>query len=180
MLFHRFWTGTTGKALRDAGPVVQLVAVYLLSSPHSNFLGIYRLPLPYAAADLRIPEDDVLKAVLTIEATGFIKYDREAEVVWIVEGARWQVGGSLNGTDNRIKYAQGEFDNLPPQTPLRQEFFARYGAGLQLKLSDAALRSRPMRKGSSPGSARSANADRQEPEDWDVCADTPQERLRDI
>lgn len=180
MLSHRFWTGTTGKALRDAGQVVQLVAVYLLSSPHSNFLSIYRLPMPYAAADLRMPEEEVRKAMLAIESTGFIKYDHDADLVWIVEGARWQIGESLNGADKKVLHAQREFDQLPPHSPLRQEFFARYGAAYQLKMSTAAIKNRPMRKGTERSAARTVDVSEQSPEDWDVCADMPQERLRDI
>ena len=43
------WTGETGKALRKKGPEALIVAVYLMSSPHSNMLGLYYQPVMYMA-----------------------------------------------------------------------------------------------------------------------------------
>ena len=42
----RFWIGTTGRELRRLGPEVQVVALYLLTAPHSNMIGLYYLPIP--------------------------------------------------------------------------------------------------------------------------------------
>lgn len=180
MLSYRFWTGSTGKALCDAGQTAQLVALHLLSSPHANFISIYRLPLAYAAADLRMSEDDVLEAMLAIQLTGFIKYDRDAEVVWVVEGARWQLGESLNGGDKRVMSTQREFDEIPPQSALRQEFFQRYGQAYQIELTNDAIKRRPMRGASRRSPARAIDAGQQGVDDWDACADIPQARLRNI
>jgi hypothetical protein len=45
----QFWIGNTGRKLRDAGSEALLVALYLLSSPHANMLGLYYLPRPFIA-----------------------------------------------------------------------------------------------------------------------------------
>ena len=42
-----FWIGRTGKELRQAGPESQLVALYLLTSPHANMIGLYYMPLTF-------------------------------------------------------------------------------------------------------------------------------------
>lgn len=42
-----FWIGRTGKELRQAGPESQLVALYLLTSPHANMIGLYYMPLAF-------------------------------------------------------------------------------------------------------------------------------------
>ena len=35
----QFWTGTTGREIRARGRDAQLVALYLMTSPHANMLG---------------------------------------------------------------------------------------------------------------------------------------------
>ncbi len=39
-----FWTGTTGKKLRQTHEGL-IVAMYLMTSPHANMLGLYYMPL---------------------------------------------------------------------------------------------------------------------------------------
>lgn len=41
----RFWLGETGRELRKAGAEAQVVAFYLMTSPHANMLGLYYLPV---------------------------------------------------------------------------------------------------------------------------------------
>lgn len=48
-LSPKFWISKSQKKIRDAGPEAMIVALYLLSSPHSNMLGFYYLPLPLIA-----------------------------------------------------------------------------------------------------------------------------------
>ncbi len=43
----RFWLGETGRELRKAGAEAQVVAFYLMTSPHANMLGLYYLPVLY-------------------------------------------------------------------------------------------------------------------------------------
>ena len=45
----QFWIGTTGKAIRASGSDAQIVALYLLTSPHATMLGLYYLPMLYIA-----------------------------------------------------------------------------------------------------------------------------------
>ena len=47
----QFWIGSTGRKLRDAGLEATLVALYLLSNPHANMLGLYYLPQLYIALE---------------------------------------------------------------------------------------------------------------------------------
>jgi hypothetical protein len=47
----QFWIGSTGKAIRKRGMECQMVALYLMTSPHSNMLGLYYLPVVYIAND---------------------------------------------------------------------------------------------------------------------------------
>ena len=40
-----FWIGYTGRQIRHFGGDTQLLALYLLTSPHSNSVGLYYCPL---------------------------------------------------------------------------------------------------------------------------------------
>jgi hypothetical protein len=40
-----FWNGETGKKIRELGRDAQVVALYLITCPSSNWIGLYYLPL---------------------------------------------------------------------------------------------------------------------------------------
>lgn len=121
-----FWIGNTGQALRNAGPTVQLVALYLISNPHANYIGLYRLPLAYARTDLNMTEKSLLKAFATLEKLGFAKFDTATEMVWVFQGARYQIGERLAEKDRRVKFVQGEYFSVPAACPMKTEFFSKY------------------------------------------------------
>jgi len=50
----QFWLGKTGKALRGK-PEAQLVALYLMTSPHATAIGIYHCPVLYMAHETGLP-----------------------------------------------------------------------------------------------------------------------------
>lgn len=50
----------------------RLLAVYLLTSPHSNLLGCYRLSTGYVMDDLRLPVDDAEEAFAELESIDFL------------------------------------------------------------------------------------------------------------
>lgn len=43
----KFWIGETGREMRELGLPARALAFYLMTSPHSNMLGIYYLPIVY-------------------------------------------------------------------------------------------------------------------------------------
>ncbi len=51
----QFWTGRTGRLLREAGPDVQHLAIYLISCPASNLIGLYYLPLVTMSHETGLP-----------------------------------------------------------------------------------------------------------------------------
>ena len=59
----RFWTGKTGKQIKEHSSDHVAVALYLLSSPHSNMIGLYYLPILYIAHESGVSEPRV-KGVL--------------------------------------------------------------------------------------------------------------------
>lgn len=132
MIFPSFWTGRTGRDLRATGNDAQLVALYLLSCPHANYIGMYRLPVAYIAADLDMSPTNVMQTLSRIEQTGFARYDEATETVWIVEGARHQIGKDIKAEDKRVKMIQREFESLPSDCVFLDAFYDKYAQALKL------------------------------------------------
>ncbi|MGT2456552.1 hypothetical protein ACU4GI_26475 [Cupriavidus basilensis] len=133
MVSPNFWVGQTGRDLRRAGPLAQLVALYLLSNPLANYTGLYRLPIIYIANDLGLTLDQVRASLVVIEQTGFARYDEDSEYVWIVEGARHQLGEHLKASDHKVKFVNKEFAAISKSCPFLHDYFNKYASSLHLK-----------------------------------------------
>ena len=59
----RFWLGETGRELRKAGAEAQVVAFYLMTSPHANMLGLYYLPVLYLAHETGLGPEGASKGL---------------------------------------------------------------------------------------------------------------------
>lgn len=121
----QFWTGTTGRALRKDRDA-QIVALYLMTSPHATMLGIFQCPIAYIAHETGLPSEGASKGLQKLQELGFCSFDEEADLVWVHEMARFQVGASLKPKDNRVAWLNREFRTLPA-SPLISAFLARYG-----------------------------------------------------
>lgn len=127
----QFWTGATGRRIRAAGPAVQVVALYLLTSPHANMLGLYYLPVPYICHETGLGAEPVGRALAVLSQAGFCRHDPETEFVWVVEMARYQVGARLGRADKRVVGVHRALTNLP-DNPFKGPFRERYGAAFHL------------------------------------------------
>lgn len=125
-----FWTGSTGRAIRG-NTTTQLVALYLLTNPHANMLGLYYLPLTFLAHEVGIPSEGASKALESLSEAGFCAYDNEAEHVWVFAMAKYQVAEFLKEADNRVAGVRREYAALPDNAFLAP-FFDRYGAAFHL------------------------------------------------
>lgn len=112
----QFWSGETGRALRRAGPNALLVAMYLLTTPHSNGLGLYYMPVMYIAHDLNLGVDETKSALEGCINAGFCAYDYDADVVWVYNMARYQIGERLAPKDNRVTWVARLWEKLPKCT----------------------------------------------------------------
>ena len=141
----RFWTGETGKRLRTAGPEAQVVALYLLSCPASNMIGLYYLPLPTLCHETGLSEKGALKRLQRASEALFAFYDHHSETVWIPQMARFQVGESLKPTDNRVKSVEREVLQYR-NSKFFKDFLAKYGEAYHLNIeSPSEAPSKPLR-----------------------------------
>jgi len=105
-----FWTRGTGKALRGK-PAQQLVALYLVSAPTSNMIGLYYIPIRFIAHEIGLSvraTKGALKALASPFEGGqepFLWYDETAETVFVRTMARRQLGlddgDRIKDKDNR-------------------------------------------------------------------------------
>lgn len=121
----QFWSGETGRELRKAGPNALLVAMYLLTTPHSNGLGLYHIPIMYMAHDINLGIDETKEALKSCINAGFCAYDYDADVVWVYNMARYQIGERLAPRDNRVTWVARLWAKLPKCTFLT-DFKALY------------------------------------------------------
>ena len=127
-----FWIGETGRKLRTMGSEVQVVAMYLITSPHANMLGLYYLPVAFISHETGISTEGATKGLARLSEGGFCSYDHISEVVWVHEMARFQVGKELKPGDNQIKGVATAYKDLPSNQFLR-DFFDRYSTCFHMK-----------------------------------------------
>ena len=99
-----YWQSPDAQACSDAG---KLLGLYLLSGPHANGIGCYRLPDGYVTADLIWDEKTVSKAFDELSRVGFAyRFD---DVVFIPRFLRWNKIANSNIAIARF----GDFESLP-------------------------------------------------------------------
>lgn len=130
----QFWIGPTGKLLRAAGRDAQLVALYLLTNPHANMLGLYYLPKLLLSHETGLSIEGASKGLARCHEAHFCSFDAKTEMVWVHEMAAYQVGEQLTANDKRCIGIQNEYDSLP-ENPFLQGFFDRYRTAFHLKNS---------------------------------------------
>jgi len=132
MVSPTFWTRGPGKKLRGNPTAVALV-LYLSTSPATNMIGLFYQPLPMICHDLGI-QDDQLRALLALPAVAeAVQYDFDAELVWLPDHAREQLGDVIKAGDKRRPSIERELAAFAGHR-FAAAFAARYRAGFSLDL----------------------------------------------
>jgi hypothetical protein len=125
-----FWTGRTGRLLRGDSDA-QLVAMYLLTGPHSTMTGVFHCPVAYIATDTGLPLEGASKGLRRLCEVSWCSFDEGIDLVWVHEMARFQVGTALKANDNRVVAVKKEFAALP-KCLISHCFFLRYSDDFHL------------------------------------------------
>lgn len=138
----QFWIGGTGKKLRAAGAEAQIVAMYLMTCPHANMIGLFYLSKVSLAHETGLGMKGASKGLASSIEAGFCRYDEDSEVIWVEEMAAYQIAVELDTKDNRCKGVQNEYDSLPAN-PWLEPFYERYGIPFHMgkKRSNAPIQS---------------------------------------
>lgn len=125
-----FWIGDTGKLLRgDANS--QLLAMYLMSSPHSTMTGVFHCPILYMAHETGMGIEGATKALARLSQVGFCEYDEASEVVFVTRMASFQIAEFLKPGDNRILGLKKELAKMTP-AHMKAKFLAIYSVAFCL------------------------------------------------
>lgn len=127
----RFWTGETGKQIRQLGPEAQVVAFYLFTCSSANMLGLYYLSLPTLCHETGRPLEGALKALQSLENIGFAYYDEKTEHVYLPNMAREQIGEVIKERDNRHDAVIKELKTLR-KIPFFNAFVEKYRDAFRL------------------------------------------------
>lgn len=122
----QFWIGKTGKALRG-NQCAQIVALYLMTSPHSEMTGIFHCPILYIAHETGLQMEGASKGLASLIEADFCTFEAETDTIFVHEMARYQIGGELKESDNRVLGVQKLFANMP-ETLIKQGFYEKYAS----------------------------------------------------
>jgi hypothetical protein len=134
----QFWLGKTGKKLRGDAEA-QLVALYLITSPHANMIGVFHCPMMYIAHETGMSLEGASKGLRRVVEEGFCSFDEEHEIVWVHEMAKFQIGDQLSPKDNRVKSTEREFQKIP-ECEIRQGFYQKYKDAFHLLYDEVPLK----------------------------------------
>lgn len=125
-----FWTHGAGRKLRGNTEAIALV-VYLMSAPSSNLIGLYYVPLVSICHELGLTAAQVHSALAIPAVAEVVQYDSEAEVAWLPDRAREELGDSLKPKDKRLGAVQRELAAFAYHR-FAAAFRARYGVAYGL------------------------------------------------
>lgn len=97
-----FWSSSTMRKLSEDG---RMLALYLLTSPHSTIAGVYRLPDGYVCEDLQWPSERVAKGFTELLANGFANRCETTKWVWICKHLEWNALENPNQRKSAAKVA---------------------------------------------------------------------------
>lgn len=120
----QFWTRGSGKRLRGDADA-QVVALYLVTSPAANMIGIYYVPFVAVAHETGLGPERVAGAMKRLETAGFAFYDHDAELAWVPNMASYQLGEAISLKDNRHKGVLAELQRVG-QHPFVDRFHEKY------------------------------------------------------
>ena len=126
----RFWIGETGKILRGDAEA-QVLALYLMTSPHSTMTGVYHCPVLYMAHETGLSMEGASKALERLIEAGFCEYEEASETVFVVRMAAYQIGEKLKPGDKRVLGLRREVEKMP-ETRMKYRFLAVYGGPFML------------------------------------------------
>ena len=121
-----FWTSPKVKSFSEDG---RTLAIYLLTSPHSNGLGCFYLPFGYVVEDLKWKSERVSKGFTELFRKGFLSYCEDTCYVLIPHFLKWNPVVNENVAKARRK----EFSLIPEKASIYNELCFRileYGSHL--------------------------------------------------
>lgn len=112
-----FWTDERTRGLSDRG---KLLALYLLSGPHANAIGCFRLPSGYISEDLKWPSETVSQTLSELSQKGFAYRCERTEWVFVCHFLRHNEPENPNVAKAMAKL----IDDIPKKAKFYRDFVA--------------------------------------------------------
>lgn len=126
----KFWTGDTGKQLRQ-DPQCQVLALYLMTSPHATMIGVYYCPIMYMAHETGLGMEGATKALARLIEMGFCTFHEASETVFVTNMAAYQIAEQLKADDKRVTGIRREVEKMPAGE-IKSAFLATYSGAFHL------------------------------------------------
>lgn len=124
-----FWSSST---VADMSQGARMLALYLLTSPHSNITGVFRLPDGYAMEDLKWTAERVSEGFAELFEKGFANRCETTKWVWIVKHLEWNKPENPNQRKAAKKIALG----VPDGCGWKLDFMRVWGESLEIDVAD--------------------------------------------
>lgn len=105
-VYSSFWQSPEMRGLPEDA---RTLALYLLTSPHGNLIGCFRLPDAYAAEDLQWPIERVAEGFAKLQQTDFVTRDEATKWLFIRKFLKWNAFEN----PNVAKAAHKALDQVP-------------------------------------------------------------------
>ena len=135
-----FWSSATIRALSEDG---RMLALYLMTSPHTTITGTFRLPDGYVSEDLSWSPERVREGFKELLSNGFANRCETSKWVWITKHLEWNPPENPNQRKAAAKCASG----VPDECAWKLDFLRVHGDSLGLEIpKPVANRSRTLSK----------------------------------
>ncbi len=101
----RFWQDTDIR--NEWTEDMRFLAIYLMTSPHRNMVGLFYCPLCYIENDLQWQSKRLRVAFDALSIADFIRYDERAQVIFIVNGLKHDSPSTGKQVEGAIKVLRG-------------------------------------------------------------------------
>jgi hypothetical protein len=117
------WASDTIRALSDDG---KMLAMYLMTSPHSTIAGVFHLPDGYVCEDIRWSLERVIEGFKELFREGFANRCETTKWVWVNKHLDWNPPENPNQRKSAAKVAQ----SVPDKCCWKAEFMRVCGPSL--------------------------------------------------
>jgi hypothetical protein len=141
-VYSAFWQSPEIRSLPEDA---RTLALYLLTTPHGNLIGCFRLPDAYAADDLQWASERVSEGFRKLEEAAFVRRDEATKWVFITKYLKWNAFEN----PNVARAAHKALDQVPslPLKPALALALLEFGQHLTEALTKACQTlSEPLRK----------------------------------
>lgn len=114
-VYASFWSSATIRGLSDDG---RMLALYLMTSPHTTIIGAFRLPDGYVCEDLQWSPERVTKGFAELFSNGFANRCETTKWVWIRKHLDWNPPDNPNQRKSCVKLA----GTIPDECGWKLEF----------------------------------------------------------